>query len=214
MKPIEFANKRILVLAPHTDDGELGCGGTISKLIENNNDVYYVAFSACQLSVTKDFPSDILITEVKQATAALDIKPSNLILFDLQVRTFNFHRQEILDKMIKLKAEIRPEVVFMPSINDIHQDHYTITNEAMRAFKFSTILNYELPWNNFSFNSTCFVPLEDAHLEKKIKALSLYKSQAHRTYCSDEFIRSLARVRGTQIEKKYAETFEVTRLIL
>lgn len=214
MTSIEFSNKKILVLAPHTDDGELGCGGAIAKLLENNNEVYYAAFSACQLSVQKEFPADILITEVKLATAELGIKPSNLILFDWQVRTFNFYRQEILDAMIKLKTEIKPHVVFMPSINDIHQDHYTITNEAMRAFKFSTILNYELPWNNFSFNSTCFVSLEDRHLDKKTKALSLYKSQAHRNYCSDEFIRSLARVRGVQIEKKYAETFEVTRLIL
>ncbi len=214
MTQFQINNKRVLVLAPHTDDGELGCGGTIAKLLEHNNDVYYAAFSACQLSVQKEFPADILITEVKQATAELGIKPSNLILYDWQVRTFNFHRQEILDKMIKLKSEIRPEVVFMPSINDIHQDHYTITNEAMRAFKFSTILNYELPWNNFSFNSTCFVPLEEAHVNKKVKALSLYKSQASRTYTGDEFIRSLARVRGTQIEQQYAETFEVTRLIL
>jgi LmbE family N-acetylglucosaminyl deacetylase len=214
MTHFSLSGKRVLVLAPHTDDGELGCGGTIAKLLEDNNDVYYAAFSACQLSVAKEFPPDILITEVKQATAALGIKPSNLILFDFQVRTFNYHRQEILDKMIKLKADIKPNVVFMPSINDIHQDHFTITNEAMRAFKFSTILNYELPWNNFAFNSTCFVPLDEMHLEKKIDALSFYKSQASRTYVSDEFIRSLARVRGTQIERKYAETFEVTRLIL
>lgn len=214
MTNIEFKNKKVLILAPHTDDGELGCGGTISKLVEAGNDVYYVAFSACQISVSDKFPSDILITEVQQATAALGIKASNLILFDFQVRTFNYHRQDILDKMITLKSQIKPDMVFMPSINDIHQDHYTITNEAMRAFKFSTILNYELPWNNFSFNSTCFVPLEEEHLERKIKSLSLYRSQAHRNYFSDGFIKSLARVRGAQIEKKYAETFEVTRLIL
>lgn len=214
MKNFDFTNKRILVLAPHTDDGELGCGGTISRLAENNNEVYYAAFSACQQSVLKEFPSDILITEVKQATQVLGIKPSNLIMYDFEVRTFNYHRQEILDRMIKLKSEVRPEIVFMPSINDIHQDHFTITNEAMRAFKFSTVLNYELPWNNFSFNSTCFVELEDKHVQKKVEALACYKSQAHRNYCNSDFILSLARVRGTQIEKKFAETFEVTRLIL
>ena len=214
MNSIQFTNKKVLILAPHTDDGELGCGGTIAKLIEDGNDVYYAAFSACQLSVTKEFPSDILITEVKQATAALGIRPENLILFDYQVRTFNFNRQDILDNMIQIKSKLKPHVVFMPSINDIHQDHYTISNEAMRAFKFSTIFNYELPWNNFSFDSTCFFALEEKHLNKKIDALSLYRSQAHRNYCNEEFIRSLARVRGAQIEQKYAETFEVTRLIL
>ena len=48
MTDVAFSNKRILILAPHTDDGELGCGATISKLIETSNDVYYVAFSACE----------------------------------------------------------------------------------------------------------------------------------------------------------------------
>lgn len=214
MKGINFTNKRILILAPHTDDGELGCGGTIARLTESHNEVYYAAFSACQQSVLKEFPSDILITEVKQATLVLGIKPSNLILFDFEVRTFNYHRQEILDRMIKLKSEIKPDIVFMPSINDIHQDHYTITNEAMRAFKFSTVLNYELPWNNFSFNSTCFIELEDKHIQKKVEALACYQSQSHRNYCNSDFIYALAKVRGTQIENKFAETFEVTRLIL
>lgn len=214
MNSLSFTGKRILILAPHTDDGELGCGGTISKLTGAGNEVYYAAFSACQQSVLKEFPSDILITEVKEATAVLGIKPENLFLYDFEVRTFNYRRQEILDKMIRLKAELKPQIVFMPSINDIHQDHFTITNEAMRAFKFSTVLNYELPWNNFSFNSTCFIELEETHVNRKVEAMACYKSQAHRNYCNADFIMSLARVRGTQIEKKYAETFEVTRLIL
>ncbi|MDI9339177.1 MAG: PIG-L deacetylase family protein [Sediminibacterium sp.] len=214
MNSLSFTNKRILILAPHTDDGELGCGGTISKLTQAGNEVYYAAFSACQQSVIKEFPSDILITEVKEATAVLGIKPENLFLYDFEVRTFNYRRQEILDKMIRLKADLKPQIVFMPSINDIHQDHFTITNEAMRAFKFSTVLNYELPWNNFSFNSTCFIELEEEHVKRKVEAMACYKSQAHRNYCNADFITSLARVRGTQIEKKYAETFEVTRLIL
>ena len=74
--------KRVLILAPHTDDGEFGCGGTIAKLIEEGHEVYYAAFSACQQSVLPQFPSDILITEVKAATKILGIKPENLILFD------------------------------------------------------------------------------------------------------------------------------------
>lgn len=214
MNSLTFTNKRILILAPHTDDGELGCGGTINKLTQAGNEVYYTAFSACKQSVIKEFPSDILITEVKEATAILGIKPQNLFLYDFEVRTFNYRRQEILDKMICLKADLKPHIVFMPSINDIHQDHFTITNEAMRAFKFSTVLNYELPWNNFAFNSTCFIELNDVHVKRKIEAMACYKSQAHRNYCNADFITSLAIVRGTQIEKKYAETFEVTRLIL
>lgn len=214
MTDVEFSNKKILVLAPHTDDGELGCGATITKLIENNNDVYYAAFSACKQSVLKDFPEDILVTEVKAATNILGIKSENLILFDFQVRTFNFHRQEILDTLIKLKNEINPDIIFIPSVNDLHQDHSTIANEAIRAFKNCTILSYEVPWNNVSFYTGCFVILEEKHLNKKIQAIHEYKSQSHRGYINEEFIRSLATVRGVQVGVRYAETFDVVRLIL
>ena len=206
--------KRALVLAPHTDDGEFGCGGTIAKLTESGAEVFYAAFSACQQSVLPDFPPDILITEVKEATEVLGVKSENLILFDYEVRTFNFHRQEILDDILKLKNDINPDIVFMPTINDIHQDHFTISNEGMRAFKWSTLLCYELPWNNFNFMTGCFVNLSEENVNKKLEALSKYRSQAHRPYANAEFIKSLARVRGVQAGKQFAETFEIVRLLI
>ena len=207
-------HKKVLILAPHTDDAEFGCGATIAKLIEEGNEVYCAAFSACEQSVLKDYPSDILITEVKAASEKLGVKTSNLILFNYEVRTFNYKRQEILDSIIQLKNRIKPDVVFIPSLNDIHQDHATIANEAFRAFKFSSILCYELPWNNISFSTSCFMVLEEKHIAKKIEALNEYKSQAHRPYANEEFIRSLARVRGVQINTNYAECFEILRWIL
>ena len=206
--------KRALVLAPHTDDGEFGCGGTINSLIEQGVEVYYAAFSACQQSVLPEFPEDILITEVKAATQRLGIPKENLILFDYDVRTFNYRRQDILDDILHLKKNINPDVIFMPSVNDIHQDHYTIANEGMRAFKFSTILCYELPWNNFNFNTSCFYNLSKKNIQIKIDALAEYKSQLHRPYADEEFIKSLAKVRGVQSGQQYAEVFELIRLFL
>jgi len=214
MTNFEFKGKRVLILAPHTDDGELGCGGTIAKLVEDGNNVYCAAFSACQQSVLKDFPPDILITEVQQAAKILGIKDENLFLYDFQVRTFSYHRQEILDKLITLKNEINPEVIFIPALSDLHQDHATVANEALRAFKQCTVLSYEIPWNNISFNTSCFVRLSKKHLDTKLKAIKEYKSQAHRGYINDDFIRSLAKVRGVQVGVEYAETFDVVRLIL
>lgn len=206
--------KKVLVLAPHTDDGEFGCGGTITKLVEQGMEIYYAAFSAAEQSVLPQFPKDVLITEVKAATKILGIKPENLFLFRYDVRKFNFHRQEILDDIIKLKSEIKPDLVFMPSKNDIHQDHATIADEAVRAFKFTSILAYELVWNNFNFTTSCFVTLDENQLNNKLKALKLYESQAHKSYANEEFMKSLAIVRGTQIDTKYAEAFEVIRWII
>jgi N-acetylglucosamine malate deacetylase 1 len=205
--------KRALVLAPHTDDGEFGCGATIAKLIEKGTDVYYAAFSACEQSVLPQFPKDILVTEVKSATQKLDINSSNLILFNYEVRTFGYRRQEILENLIRLRTELKPELIFMPSLNDIHQDHFTVAQEGLRAFKFNNILCYEVPWNNLSFNTTCFSVVGEEHIQKKINALKEYKSQAHRGYANEEFIRSLARVRGVQVNEKYAEVFDILRFI-
>lgn len=205
--------KRVLVLAPHTDDGEFGCGGTISKLLQKGVEVYYAAFSACEQSVLPEFPKDILIKEVKEATSELGIPTENLFLYKYDVRTFNFKRQEILDDMIRLKNKINPDLVFIPSLNDVHQDHATIAMEAVRAFKFNSILSYELPWNNFTFSNTYFSVLSKVEVEVKLEALKKYKSQAHRTYASKEYIRSLARTRGVQIGQEYAEVFEVIRLV-
>ena len=209
-----ITNKKILILAPHTDDGEFGCGATIAKLIEDGNTVYMAAFSACEQSVLKKYPSDVLVTEIKNATKELGIAAENLFLYDYNVRIFNERRQDILQDLIGLREKINPDIIFMPSLKDIHQDHNVIANEGLRAFKFSSILAYEMPWNNLTFDTSSFVILEERHIQKKVDALKEYKSQSHRAYCNEEFIRALARTRGVQINAQYAETFEVVRWII
>lgn len=206
-------DKNILVLAPHTDDGELGAGGTISKLIRSNSRVTYMAFSTAEESVPEGFPKDILKTEVKAATGKLGIANENLIILNFPVRKLNYHRQEILEELIKVR-KYNFDIVFVPCLNDIHQDHTTIAHEALRAFKNTTILGYELIWNNLSFNTTCFIELEKDDIINKANALKEYTSQCNRDYMSEEFIFSLARTRGVQSGRKYAEAFEVIRLML
>lgn len=204
----------VLVLAPHTDDGEFGCGGTISKLIEQGSRVIYVAFSAAEQSVRDDLPRDILRKEVKLATKELGIKDKDCIVLDFEVRKFPDLRQEILQKMIDLNNEFEPDLVFLPSQNDTHQDHNVISNEGFRAFKRITMLGYEVPWNNLEFRTSCFFELSKENLEKKCLALEKYLSQNQRIYANSKFVKSLAFTRGTQIGKEYAECFEVIRLVL
>ncbi len=205
--------RNVLVLAPHTDDGELGAGGTIAKLIESNANVYYAAFSTAEKSVPDGFPKDILKTEVKNATLKLGIPTENLLIYNYEVRKLNYVRQEILEVLIDLRKKINPDLVLLPSLNDIHQDHSTVAQEGLRAFKQKTILGYELIWNNLTFSTSCFVKLNLHHIEKKFEALQEYKSQQHRDYMSEEFVKSLAKTRGVQIGSEYAEAFEVIRLI-
>jgi len=213
---MEFLNgvENILVLAPHTDDGELGLGGSINYFIENGKNVVYAAFSTAEQSVPDGFPKNVLKSEVKAATGILGVKSENLLVFNYEVRKLNYVRQEILENLIDLKNKQKFDIVFIPSLHDIHQDHTTIAHEGLRAFKNTTLLGYELIWNNLSFDTQGFIKLERRHIEAKINALKEYKSQGFRDYLSEDFIHSLARTRGVQVGCEYAESFEVVRLFL
>ncbi len=206
--------QNVLVLAPHTDDGEFGCGGTMARLIESGVRVTYAAFSTAAKSVPDGFPQDVLKHEVRAATGVLGIDPADLKVYDFEVRTFPTMRQDILEEMIVLQRELDPDCVFMPALIDLHQDHKTIAEEGLRAFKRTTVLAYEIPWNNLNFSQQAYVRLEERHIEKKVEALQCYASQGHRNYLNEDYIRNVALTRGINIGCDYAEVFEVYRWIL
>ena len=210
---MQVQNNRVLVLAPHTDDGELGCGGTISRMVEEGREVYYAAFSTAAESVPPPFPPDILEKEVREGTKVLGIPAANLLVYKYKVRHLPDMRQEILEELVRIKRDIDPATVFLPSAQDLHQDHQTVHIEGLRAFKTVTVLGYELPWNNLSFDYRHFCVLTCAHVETKIAALRCYQSQQHRPYTQEEFIWSWARTRGGQIMVEYAEAFDVLRWV-
>ena len=201
------------MLAPHTDDGEFGCGGTIARLVDAGSDVRYAAFSIATRSLPDGFPPNTLAREVREATAKLGIPDSGLTVHDFDVRTFPEHRQEILELLIALWDDFEPDAVLQPSLRDIHQDHQVIAAEGLRAFKRTTILGYEIPWNNFDFGYQAYVALDKAHVERKVAALGKYESQQHRRYSDPEYIWNLARTHGINVNREYAEVFEVYRVV-
>ncbi len=205
--------QRVLVLAPHTDDGEFGCGGTMVRLVEGGADVRYLAFSIATKSLPEGFPPDTLAREVEEATTELGIPHANLFVHDFDVRSFPDHRQEILELLIEQWEDWRPDVVFQPSLHDVHQDHQVIAAEGLRAFKRTTILGYEIPWNNFDFSYQAYFALTEAQVERKIEALSRYASQQHRRYSDPEYIRNVARAHGINVNRDFAEVFQVYRVV-
>jgi len=203
--------ERILVLAPHPDDGELGCGGALARFAEEGKDVYYAYFSLCEESVPEGFREDILATEVKTATRVLGIEENKIIPHHYPVRRFCDFRQSVLEALLKLRSDVAPDLVLLPCSDDMHQDHATVFREGIRAFKHSSILGYELPWNQKDFASTGFVTLEYRHVAQKIEAIKQYESQSSRDYATNDFLSGLARVRGVQAGIEFAEAFEVVR---
>src|SRR5215813_14457936 len=169
----------------------------MARLVEGGCEVRYVAFSIATRSLPDGFAPDTLAREVREATAELGIPESQLTVHDFDVRTFPEHRQEILELLIELWNDWKPDCVFQPSLHDIHQDHQAIAAEGLRAFKRTTVLGYEIPWNNLDFSYGAYIALEQRHLERKIAAVAKYASQQHRRYANAEYIENLARVHGT-----------------
>lgn len=206
--------KRLLFLAPHTDDVELGCGGTLARVIEEEAEIYVSAFSTAEQSLPEGAPAGRLREEFLSAmTQVLEIPKERVRTYDYPVRRLSYYRQEVLEDLVQLKKDINPDIVFIPSGHDLHQDHQVLHNEALRAFKEISLLGYELPWNHIDFSAQAFIVLQPHHIQKKWEALQQYKTQLElgRPYFTYEFVESLAKIRGLQIKTEYAEVFEVIR---
>ena len=190
-------------MSPHTDDGELAAGGTIARFVEEGFNVTYVALSA---------PRAELHDECARCLEVLGV--CDFSIMDFPRRHFPQKRQEILQFLYDYNQENEVDLVLTPSTKDLHQDHQTVTSEAMRAFKHSSIFGYELPWNHIIFHENCFVALDVKHVEKKLDALACYKTQETRHYFDREYLRGLMRSRGVQVGERFAESFEVIKLVL
>jgi LmbE family N-acetylglucosaminyl deacetylase len=214
MENILNGNRRVLILSPHTDDAELGCGGTIVRLVASGAEVWMAAFSLAKESLPLGSAPDRLHGEFLCAAKTLGVDLQRTFVYDYPVRHFSEQRQKLLDQLVEIRRKVLPHVVFVTSSTDVHQDHQVLHNEALRTFKDNTLWGYELPWNSLNFSAQAFVILGKEHLDRKRAALQAYQSQIElqRPYFAPEFIEGLARVRGMQIRAEYAEAFEVIRV--
>lgn len=191
--------KWVLALSPHTDDVELGAGGTVARLVDEGASVDLIAFSRGKATKA-------------EAIASAKVLGVNIIEIEqLPARWFPSKRQEILEELTD-RPELNPDLVLCPSSFDFHQDHQVVYAEALRAFRTCTILGYELPWSCRQFDAQCLVRLERRHHMTKLQALHCYWSQTDKDYF--EIVRQLSRVRGVQGGCEHAEAFEVIRWVM
>jgi LmbE family N-acetylglucosaminyl deacetylase len=206
---------KILILSAHVDDAEIGMGGTIAKLAENEDNIIQShALSGADKSLPKEFKKGTLATEAKNAAFML-----GLTEFD-QHKTWNFEtrefprdRQRVLDLMIQLKQSFNPDVVYCPNYDDMHQDHKVLAEEAMRAFKHKTLIMYQLIWNSRTLKLQHISVLQQRHVSKKTSALKQFESQKRKRYMGATNIISQLRTVGLVADTEYAEAFEVVRYV-
>ena len=203
-----FFGATVCFIGAHPDDIELGCGALIADIVDQTN-VVCVTLSDNQ----KNPDLQDLVEEHRQAMAILGVKPENAILHDFTTRRFQAARQDILEVMLGLKKQYHPEVVFVHTDQDIHQDHKTITEEALRAFRGTTLLGFDVLRSSYGFFPDFLVEVSEEGVSKKIQALKAYKTYANKYYFNENIIHATAIRHGALAERPYAEGFDILRIV-
>ena len=221
--------KKILILSPHADDEILGCGGFISKYSKQDYHINVLILT----NANKGAPEIYSPKQIKQirneAIIANNLIGTKKLFFENlpALNLSNYPIYKISNIINKYILDIDPEIVLIPSVNDIHDDHKIIFKAAkvsMRPNKESNlkkILSYEIlsetEWNEDenSFNPNYFVSLDKSEINMKVKAFLKYKSQVKKFPHprSKEAIINLSKVRGSQVFMRYAEAFKVERIL-
>ncbi len=208
MESMTFFGKRVVFLGAHPDDIELGCGALIAR-IAPMTDVRCVTFSNNQ----KNPLLTNLVAEHYASMAVLGIPKEKVTLLEFETRRFPDARQEILEAMLKIQREFQPDIVFVHTKADVHQDHNTMTAEALRAFRGRTVLGFDVVRSSYGFFPDFLVAVEQADVEKKVEALRQYETYRSKYYFDSELTRANLIRNGAIGERDYAEGFDILRIV-
>jgi LmbE family N-acetylglucosaminyl deacetylase len=203
---------KVLCLGAHSDDIEIGCGGTVLSLLESNRqvDVRWVVFSA----------SEERSREAQASAAAFlaNARQKNVALNNHRDGFFPFVGAAIKDEFEALKLEFQPDVIFTHFRDDRHQDHQLISDLTWNTFRDHLILEYEIPKYDGDFGQpNVFVPLADAICQRKIAILlECFASQRSKSWFDEQTFRAVLRLRGMEANSpsRYAEAFYCRKAVL
>ena len=205
---MNFFGKRVLFLGAHPDDIELGCGALLNHIVKQT-DVLCVTLSDNQQN-----PDLKNVKEEHYASMAVLGVPKDKIIFgQFRTRVFPDSRQEILEYFLKLRKDFKPDLIFTHSKQDIHQDHNTMTDEALRAFRGITVLGFDVVRSSHGFFPHFLVEVTADDVNKKIEALAKYETYRDRYYFNKELTRSIMVRHGALAERPFAEGFDILRIV-
>ncbi len=203
--------RRVLCLGAHCDDIEIGCGGTILKLIEQdpNLSVCWVVFSSNAERSAEAYAS----AEAFLAGA----QEQQIVIKDFRDGYFPYNGAEIKEYFETIKQEFDPDLIFTHYRQDAHQDHRLLCELTWNTFRNHCILEYEIPkyegdWGAPNF----FVQLDEAVCKQKIATiLAHFGTQANKHWFSEETFLAILRLRGIESRAPagYAEAFYGRKII-
>jgi LmbE family N-acetylglucosaminyl deacetylase len=205
-------NLRILCLGAHSDDIEIGCGGTILELLRTRRDLefHWVVFSS---GAPRDdearHSADIFLKRAAQ---------QNVSILNFRNGFFPSEAIEIKEHFEKLKNSLSPDLIFTHTRDDLHQDHRVINQLTWNTWRNHFVLEYEiLKYDGDLGNPNVFVNFNRKTCDRKIKYLmTSFKSQSDKQWFTPDTFQGLMRVRGVQANSpgKFAEAFYSRKLVL
>jgi LmbE family N-acetylglucosaminyl deacetylase len=201
----------ILVIGAHPDDIEIGCGGTLLRLLsEHEVDVHWFVLSGNQERKQEALTS---------ATRFLDGARSHQIAVeDFRDAFFPASYTEIKERFLALREEVDPDVIFTHRCEDRHQDHRLVAELTWNTFRDQLILEYEIPkYEGDLGRPNIYVPIEKKHCEAKVATIvESYESQSSKKWFCAETFWALMRLRAIEAnsETRFAEAFHCRKLVL
>ena len=221
--------KKVLILSPHADDEILGCGGFISKYSKLEYQITVLVLTNANKGAPEIYSPKKIKSLRNEAKKANNFIGTHKLFFENlpAINLNNYPIYKITNIIDKYLNNINPEIVFIPSKNDIHDDHKIIFKAAKvsmrpnRKNNIKKILSYEVlsetEWNEDgkSFCPNYFVKLSKSEINKKLNAFLKYKSQVKKFPHprSKEAIINLSKVRGSQMFTEFAEAFKIEKML-
>ncbi len=217
MLRVQFGNsgtplRRILCFGAHCDDIEIGCGGTILRLIRENRkvEIYWVVFSSNPPRKREALAAARMFLE--------NAGHSRVIIRNFRDSFFPYEGKAIKEFFESIRKKFHPDLVFTHYRGDLHQDHRLISELTWNTFRNHLILEYEVPKYDGDLGSpNLFVALDESLCKAKIRhILASFRSQAAKQWFSDDTFRALLRIRGVEsnAEERYAEGFYSRKVLI
>lgn len=205
---MNFFGKKVLFLGAHPDDIEIGCGALINHIVQRT-EILCVTLSDNQ----KNPELKKIKGEHFRSMKVLGVPEDKIAFGPFITRVFPDARQEILEYFLKLRKDFQPDLIFTHSKQDVHQDHNTMTNEALRAFRGITVLGFDVVRSSHGFFPHFLVEVTEENVNAKIKALAEYETYRDRYYLNAELTRSIMVRHGALAERPFAEGFDILRIV-
>ena len=203
-----FYGKRVLFIGAHPDDIELGAGALIHHIVP------FCDVMCLTLSDNQRNPSLRQVVEELQARMqVLGVTKERVLVEKFATRDFPDARQEILEYLLKIRREFKPDIVFVHSKADIHQDHNVATEEALRAFRGTSVLGFDVVRSSYGFFPHFLVEVSPEDVEKKIEALARYQTYTDKYYFDASLLKATMIRNGALAERLFAEGFDILRIV-